>query len=240
MSAPYALSASYLTGNGRASVDSAGSFVLASNNKTVSLVTSGESVDFGSPSSMNINGDIIRLNARSTEINSPNTLINSPNGGIVLTSGTTTVNGGLHVNGGQNITGALGVGQRLVVNGRTELNGGTALRGRTDLEGDMFTQNGSRPIVIKRILGVGDDRPPIPLGVFNDAYMCTPAGWTVLWDVREDNQGRTKIWTFVGGDNQWYLKVDFYSESRPDISDHDVICFNRRIANFEGEVRHNP
>jgi hypothetical protein len=104
----------------------------------------------------------------------------------------------------------------------------------------MFTQNGSRPIVIKRILGVGDDRPPIPLGVFNDAYMCTPAGWTVLWDVREDNQGRTKIWTFVGGDNQWYLKVDFYSESRPDISDHDVICFNRRIANFEGEVRHNP
>lgn len=184
------------------------------------------------------------------DVHGPAQLRGSPDtSGLVVNSegkvgvGTTAPGAALTVVGGATISGDVGIGtasptRRLDVSGAARVAGTFDVTGNANVSGSLgvtesITVRAVKPVLIKRLENIGNDAM-INTGVSATDYQCVAAGWSVAYDVQENNSSVNMVWTFVSGAT-WWLRAQFGSHSdsheNPDV---DLLCFHVGISTFEG------
>lgn len=101
-----------------------------------------------------------------------------------------------------------------------------------DVNGQI--RSSGQPLIrFKRFQNLGNDADEL-VGISYPSYFCTIGGWSMSYDINENDGGIYAIWTYVQ-DSEWRVRAEMKSHSNdhenPDV---DVICFHSSIASWDG------
>jgi hypothetical protein len=136
----------------------------------------------------------------------------------------------------------------VIINGNGGLviddQGQNAVGPRLNVNGDLRVANNlymgptdRKPVLFYRFNYLPEDQDTFDTGVSAHDYLCTTGAWsTGRYDMSEDSRDADMVWTYIGGNNTWYIRVKFMSDGQPDETPHvDVLCFLNGLVEFREE-----